>query len=359
MSCLLLLATLVAGCASARVGPPPPEPRGTTLRRYHTERVTLEDLEASREGALACARLLTLLERELREPWQEHRDARLLLQHVRTRDPLAAALAVSAWESAEAPAAGSDRRLFAEFGVYGSGRLPGGWIRRADTASAEEHAGRMLATLREDTPAARVLSGWRRLAPEVQRRQNRYLASCWRFVVGLDTEIELRDSLLGPFERCAVTDAGSVSGMGPLDGLDDFQMPHEILDMLAPGTPGRFVDLATAMAGGGLPRGFRLAAGPVESRDREGDLFLGVALRGLAEGVCDLEYLPSGALTVQVTFSYLLDTAEARASIGLRRLGHNEWQIESFHYEPAAASLMGQRGARLDLMPLLRSRLGT
>ena len=175
----------------------------------------------------------------------------------------------------------------------------------------------------------------------------------------MDSEVTLHDSLLGPFGRCGVGSAGSLSGLGPLGDMDGFQMPVEILDLLTPGAPGPMAELVGNLAQGrGLPALFRLAPGPVEKLDAESTRFLAAALRGLGEGLCDLQYLPSGVTSLDVTFSYLLDVSEARASIGLRR-DAGGWLIERFHYEPAGASLLGQRGARLDLMPLLRAKLGT
>jgi len=351
---------LLAGCASGPATPPEPQPRGTTLRRYHEDRVTIEELAAARESALACAHMIALMERELREPWVESRDARVLTQHTRARDSVAASIGFAAWENAEAGPAGSDRRLFNEFGVYGTRRLPGAMLRRAYPANAEDYAQTLLAGLGDDSANGRLLSGWRHLAPEVSRRAPRYIASSWRFTVGLDSQVELRDSLLGPYGRCAVVDAGSLSGLGPLDGLDDFQMPREILDILTPGAPGELASLVAALARGGeLPRMFKLAPGRVEKLDSENAQFLAAALRGLNEGICDLEYLPAGVTSLTATFSYLLDTSEARAAIGLRRDGVSGWMVESFHYEPAGASMLGQRGAKLDLMPLLRAKLGT
>lgn len=353
----LCCGALLTGCASGPDVPPEPEPRGTTILRYHRERVTVEDLAANREGALACARMIALLERELQEPWAESRDARILMQHARAKDPTAASIAISAWESAEARAAGSDRGLFEEFGIYGTRRMPGPILRRAEPESPEGYAARLLASARGEDPADRLLSGWRHLAPEVSQRGPNYLASAWRFNLGMDSIISLQDSLLGPFARCTVVDAGSVSGQGPLDGLDAFQMPREILDLLLPAEPCQLVTLIESLVGGGaLPRTFRLAPGPVEQPDSESSEFLAAALRGLRDGICLHEHLPSGVTGFQVTFSYLLGTSEARAGIGLKREGLSSWVVESFHYEPAGASLMGQRGARLDLMPLLRAR---
>lgn len=353
-------ALLASACATGPVTPPEPEPRGTSLSRYYAEPVTVEDIAAARESGLACARMILLLERELAEPWAETRDARLIAQHARAKDPTAASIGYAAWENAEAVAPGSDRKLFNEFGIFGSRRTPGTMLRRAWPESAERYAERLLASQRDDDATGRLLAGWRRLAPEVQARAARYLASSWRISIGMDSEVTLNDSLLGPFGRCGVGSVGSLSGLGPLGGLDDFQMPMEMLDLLTPGAPGPMTDLVTNLAQGrGLPASFRLAPGSVEKLDAENSRFLAAALRALGEGVCDLQYLPAGVTQISVTFSYLLDVSEARATIGLRRDGMSGWLIEAFHYEPAGASLLGQRGARLDLMPLLRAKLGT
>lgn len=359
MARCLCCATLLGGCATVPTQPPQPEPRGTTLVRFHHERISLEELAANRESALACARAIALLERELREPWVENREARVLLQHVRGLEPPTLSMAMTAWEGAEAKAAGSDREMFREFGVYGTRRLLGAVVRRAQVATLEDYAASLLASHQEDTPAARLLAGWRHLAPELNRRDTAYLASSWNFHVGMDTRLALHDSLLGPFTRCVVLDAGSLSGMGPLDGVDAYQMPREVLDLLLPAGSSPVAPLVRALAKGQpLPAGVKIAPGKTEREDDENRSFLSAALRGLTEGMAEPEYLPGGLSEFSVTFSYLLGTSEARASLAMRREGAT-WVLERFAYEPAAASMMGQRGAKLDLMPLLRSRQGT
>lgn len=352
---------LLCGCASTQDAPPPDQPRLTTLARlYEGERITLEDLRASRESALACARTIAMLDRELREPWLEDRDARVILEHLRRKDSVTVAIAATAWETTEPCARGSDRGVFGELGLFGARRSPGILVARPAVGSLQEYAQRCLQAHREDAEQSRILAGWRRFAPELADRGTQYLASNWRFTVGLDTELELSDSLLGPFARCNVRKTGSMSGMGPLDSLDGYEMPRDLLEAVTPDVPGIVRPLVDALAGSrGLPAHIRLLPGPMERAGEEESNFLASALRGLKEGACDVEYLPAGTSSFSVVVSYLLGTSEARAGLTLHRQGRNVWRIDTFFYEPAAASMVGQRGARLDLLPLLRSRHGT
>ncbi len=357
----LCCGVLCCACASTQDASPPEQPRTTTLQRlYDGERITLEDLQATRQSALACARTITLLDRELREPWLENRDARVLLEHLRRKDSVSMAMAATAWETSEPCARGSDRGAFGEFGIFGARRSPGLLVARPRIGSIQEYAELCLQSQREENDQTRVLAGWRHLAPELVDRGPQYLASNWRFTVGQDTELELSDSLLGPFARCHVRKTGALSGMGPLDSLDGYEMPREILDLVAPDVRGVIRPLVDALAGNqGLPAQFRLVAGRSEKAGKDESTFLLAALRGLREGAGDVEYLPAGTSSFSVVVSYLLDTSEARAGLTLQRQGRNTWQIDTFFYEPAAASMLGQRGARLDLLPLLRSRQGT
>jgi len=327
----------------------------TTLARFfESEFVTLQDLAASRRQAMDCARAIALLERELREPWQETRDARLLYEHARRRDAAAVDSAAEAWLAAEPPPHDAERSLFGEYGLYRPRRNAGDYAPRVTPDSLLTHAANLVRTARDDEAAHRVLSAWRRMAPEVGARGECYLASAWQFEIS-GAQVLLRDSLLGPFGRCAVARV-VISAGGPLASFDGFQMPLELLHALAPGPQPDLPALASALSGGAaLPQGLRLGSGPVE-HDAEGARFLDTALATLACGTAGIEYAPAGATALTVTFSYLSGVCEARTEIALRREGLGAWLVESIHHEPAAASWLGRQGARLDLMPLLRAR---
>jgi hypothetical protein len=167
--------------------------------------------------------------------------------------------------------------------------------------------------------------------------------------------LELRDSLLGPFTRCAAHAGEEDSMSGPLADAGGFEMPASLLHELQPGPGLPLVSLLRGLSGDELPAGFELAPGP-NARNREPVLLS--LLPPLTDGLSGIEYVPAGTATVRVTISYLVGRCDGRAEITLRRLGFSSWILEGMEVEAPAEAPDGRRGPRLDLMPLLRARHG-
>lgn len=356
--CFPVLLLAVAGCSSAIIEEPVQDGTLTTLPRFFEgDRVTLEELAASRQLAVSCAQALARVDRELREPWIEARDARFLLGQLRGRAPVEFELAETAWLGAEPCSGGPDREAFGEIGLYRPHRKQGeSWL-RANPDSLEGHVANLLRSAREDTARGRLLSGWRRLAPAVTSRGAAYLSSVWEFSIGAESRVELRDSLLGPFTRCAAYASDEVGASGPLADAGGFEMPAALLHELQPGPGLALGSLLRGLCGDGPPSGFVLADGPLA---RNGEPVLVSLLPALTDGMCGIEYVPAGAASVRVTVSYLVGRCDARAEITLRRAGFSTWTLGRLTVEPPAEKPhAGRRGQALDLMPLLRARRGT
>jgi hypothetical protein len=356
---MLCLGLALAACASQPT-PPPDEPvlRETTLKRYEGSAISLEELESMRPSAIATARTLAHLERELREPWAETRKPDEILRAVSEREPSDIRLAMTLWESAEPKGRGRGRQLFHEFGFYSSQLKPMDFSPRAKPHTLELLTKRMLESHDDSTPRGKLLAAWRHFAPLVRDRGEHYLASNWRFELDYirPVVVEQSESLLGPFERCRVVDDGGASFPGDTDSVGGYSASLLLLDLVTPGgqSPiGNAIEsLAQLAEGRPVHLGFEIAQGRRDKVDDVDEEFIRAALNGLRTGACDLQALPAGALRVRVTFSYLIELAEARATLSFHKLG-NEWELELFEYEPAAASLVGGN-ARLDLMPGIR-----
>lgn len=334
---------VLAGCATGPAVDPEREAlRDSTLERFDGTPITLEELKAGRATAIATARMIALAERSIREPQFETRDARAIVQDLRLAHSHEAAMAIDAWLSAEPKAPGARRHLFSEHGVYASALLPivpGPSAHPRELVDYIEEVQRVHA---QHTPDTTVLAAWQRFAPLVTDRRENYLASAWAFELDYPgmRQLLLRDSLVGPFSRCAMYASG-ISFLGPEDVMDGYMAPRALLDLLQPGPacplPGLVDDWLARCE---------------NSRDEDGQ-FLKAALKGMRDGLCSLEHLPAGTVAVQVTFSFLIGTAEARATIRLA-LGGKGWTPIVIEYEPAAASITGNGGARLDLLDLLK-----
>lgn len=311
----------------------------------------MEELAASREAALGTARVLALLDREMREPWMEDHAPHQLLARARQRAPGDFDLAGAAWLCAEPRAVGGNRAIFGELGIYRPQRSQNDFGMRANPAGLEGHAAALLRATREDTPAARVLGAWRKLAPEINGRDLSYLASCWRFTTGADTHFALRDSLLGPFTRCGLDDPCILGAAGPMADWGGYMVSAELLRMLTPGPAFSLSDLFRALAGGALPRGVALAPGSIAPR-AAGEGRGRAALEALAGAGCGVEYLPSGTTGMHVTISLMIGAADARAEVRLTRDGYSGWVLQELSINADG------EGAR-DLMPLLRARHGS
>lgn len=339
----ILMLLVLASCATG----PAPDPerealRDSTLERFDGTPITVEELKAGRSTAITTARMIALAERSMHEPQFEARDARAILEDLRRAQGHDAAIAMDAWQCAEPRAPGARRHLFAEHGVYASALLPFVPGPRMHPREFVDYLAEVRNVHLQFTPDTTILAAWQRFAPLVTDRRDQYIASCWAFELDYPgmRHLLLRDSLLGPFARCAMY-ASDVSFLGPEDVMDGYTGPRALLELLQPGPtcplPG-LVDDWLARCG--------------NPTDEDGK-FLKAALTGMRDGLCSLEQLPAGTVTLQVTYSFLIGAAEARATVRLSRSG-NAWVPVVIEYEPAAASITGNGGARLDLLDLLK-----
>ena len=356
---LLCLGLGVAGCASTASDTEDNRPilRETSLMRRDGEFISLEELESMRYSAIATAETIRRLEQGLQEPWAEQRSAELILRQLDEAYPADTRLARTMWETTEPGAVGQNREGFREFGLYSNPLLPNGFRPRTRPATLEDFAARVLEQHSDTDPGARLLSTWRHFAPGMQTRSSGYLASSWTIELdyAVPVTVTLCESLLGPHQRCGVQNAGGVSFPGPRDQLDGYSASALLLDLVMPGPDspvGKGIGAMANLADGG-PR--QLPFKVAERAHEQGDLderFMQAVLHGLRDGSSELSSLPAATQRVSVTFSYLIDLGEARASLSFKRVG-NGWLLDQFEYEPAAASLL-QGTARLDLLPGLR-----
>ena len=353
LSCLAFL--LIAACA-ATPGSDRPDvgiQHDTTLERYDGTPITLEELESVRPSALLTATAIQRIERELREPWAETRDAAVLLRQVTVADPPSGRAAANLWEAAEPLPPGRSRAEFNELGLYCNQFAPLSFGPRMRYATLEDYVHAVLQQHEDATPQGALLAGWRRFAPGVRTRADGYLAACWH--VELDyvrpITVGICDSLLGPFVRSSVLDHAGISFSGPTDTHDGYTTSALLIDLLRAGPDSpvtSFVESLTAAVDSKGSLSVALADGEL-SHDRD---FMRAVARGLQQGFADLDALPVATSRLTVTFSYLVDLAEARATLSFAR-SRGRWTLEVFEYQPAAASLV-KGNARLDLMPALR-----
>lgn len=353
---LLCLATLSA-CASRA---PEPDYRGpllseTTLQRFDGTAISLEELQAMRASAVAAAETVALLERSLLEPGAEQRSGDQLVRELTALYPSQCRLARTLWESAEPKGPGGSRHAFREFGWYSNQIDPIAFGPRVRPESLEDFAELLLRRHHD-----RLLAAWRRFAPLTATRQDGYLAASWRFELDYvqPVEVTLCESLLGPHLRGGIGDGGGdASFHSPVETYDGYSAPVLLLDLLIPGPDSPLTPAIGALArlaeGERVKLPFSVVEGRTEPADELDRRFLRAAMNGLRQGHADLESLPAGVRRVGVTFSYLVERGEARASLHFRRVGSG-WLLELFDYEPAAASLLGG-DARLDLLPGIRS----
>lgn len=335
---------LVAGCAT-NPDPEPDQPqlRETTFERYDGTPISIEEIHANRSRAQTTARVIALAERSLREPQFETRDARQVLEDLRISLGAEAIVADDAWIAAEPRVPGARRNMFGEFGVYSSALLPFVPGPRISPRELVDYLEVVQRTHAEFTPESTLLAAWQRFAPLTEQRGANYLSSAWTFELDHPGApvLLLRDSLLGPFSRCRLQGSGTAF-MGPEDTMDGYTAPRALLELLMPGP----VCPISALIDDWIAR-----CGTATDEDGR---FLRAALKGLREGHSSLEYLPAATSAIQVTFSYLVDRAEARITARLERTTGG-WALSVLEYEPAAASMTGNSGARLDLLSTLKS----
>ncbi|MCB9893892.1 MAG: hypothetical protein H6839_05565 [Planctomycetes bacterium] len=357
---LLCLGAAVAGCSTSAVTPPPDEPvlRETTLTRHDGTAISLEELESMRYSAIATAETISRIEHGLREPWAEQRTPEMILDELNRAYPSDMRLARTLWETAEPRGFAQDRGAFNEFGFYSNQMMPNGFAPRARPATLEKFVSLVLDKHTDADPTGQLLAAWRRFSPGVAERQPQYLASSW--TIELDyaqpVTVTLCESLLGPHQRCGVENNAGVSFPGPQDQLDGYTAPALLLDLVLPGPDSPVVPSIDALSrlsdGESVRLPFTVAEGKLEKADDSDLRFMQAALHGLRDGNCGLSSLPAAARRVSVTYSYLVNLGEARASLSFERTG-TSWVLDQFEYEPAAATLLDGR-ARLDLLPTIR-----
>ncbi|MBZ0137482.1 MAG: hypothetical protein K8I27_14035 [Planctomycetes bacterium] len=360
---LLLLGVVIGACSTSPDTSPDDLPvlNETTLTRQDGTRISIEELRSLRPSAIATADTIARIDRMLLEPWAETRDATILIEHLRSRHPSDTRLAETLWETLEPPARGKGRDLFREYGVFANQLLANGFGPRARPASLPGYVEGVLANHTDADSKSLLQAAWRRFAPLVRERKAGYLASYWQLELDYvsSVNVALCDSLLGPFERALVLGGDEHSFFGPIDSYEGYTGSAVLLDLLTPGPQSPVemcVEQLLDLAGGARSSvGFGVTDGAVE-RAEDVDLeFFVAALSRLKDGWAEIDSLPRSVRTIGVVFSYLVDGAEARASLSFNRIPQG-WELRMFEYEPAAANFVGGN-ARLDLMPTIRTLL--
>lgn len=350
-SAALVLSLCLGACAS----PPsePPEVRDvTTLHRFDGAPLKRRDIEARRPSALALARALMSLERELREPWAEDRDASVLMEQADRDGEMRVAREL--WRLAEPLPRGLRRSQFAEFGFYADAGPSRRFLPPIAPPDLEGMAAAMLSEHHDRTESALLLAAWRRFSPEISGRRDGYLASRWSFSGG-GAELVLNESLLGPHRRSSVKECDGAFLAGPTSVAQGYAAPEGVLALVAPSAPSPVqaaIDALAGQAGARIPVEIEGAGLRVELSE-EDRAFLAAALKGLKDGCCDVAALPAGCIQLEVEFDYLVGNAEARSTLRFTRR-ESRWVLDKLIYEPAAAAVVGREGAALDLIALLR-----
>ncbi len=336
---------------------PKPQPDTTTLRRFDGEPLRRRDIQARRTGAIALARALMHIERELREPWIEARDAAVLIEHAAAGNPSEIQSARDLWRLSEPVPPGVSRGVFSEYGFYAD-PMPGRqFTPPISPADFEAAIAQMLGEHNDGSEKALLLAGWRHFSPEVVQRRDNYLAAAWRLELG-GASVGLCESLLGPHRRSQVYETGHARLAGSNGTLEGYAAPDGVLETVAPGPPSPVsaaIDALAKATGNARPLPLEVDGPAVRiALSDEDRAFLVSALKGLSEGCCDLAWLPRSTERIEVTFDYLVGNAEARATLGFSRTERG-WVLNKLIYEPAAAAVVGRQGAALDLIAMLRA----
>jgi hypothetical protein len=348
----LILSVALFSCAT--VDEPPPETDGTTLQRYDGEPLRRRDIMARRNSAISLARALACIDRMLLEPWAENREAAIVIEDAGRLAPEDVREARNMWRLSEPLPRTLRRALFSELGFYADAspsRLFSGGI---NPKTLEDEVQRILNDHGKGGDKSLMLAAWRRFAPMVVTRRKNLLACRWEFQLG-SAKVAVVESLLGPYRRAHLLETGRESLTGANISLDGYALPEGIAQLVAPGEISPVAPTIDALAATGRTPSFVRIEGAtvhlsLSPDDRE---FLAAALKGMADGLCDLEYLPRGCTRIEATFDYLVGSAEARAAMTLART-QDGWNLERFVYEPAAAAVVGREGAALDLIEMLR-----
>jgi hypothetical protein len=353
-ACLsLVVLFVVAACGSTAVVHDDPNAMATTLRRWDGSHVLREELLLNRSLGADVADSIYRLEKELLEPMLEQRGPGEILRAARDRSPYATRNAERIWPTSEPPLRDGSRGVFAELGAYpgaGSGRhmSPGITI-----SSPERLIARMLREHNDDNPAGVLLAAWRRFSPATVERRPGMLAAAWQFDLDYPEapSVALAESLLGPHQRSRLGQVPTTEFPAMRDRVEGYDGLLVPLDLLAPGAASPVLEIVDALAAG---ENVTVNPGDREAASASDLRFLRAALSGLSNGAAELAYIPAGTRRVTALFSYLVENAEARALLQLERQADGTWTLTGFDYQPAAASLTGNPGAIVDLMPLLR-----
>jgi hypothetical protein len=347
----LLIVPLLVACGSTAVVKPSENGAATTLKRWDGRHVLLEDFRLNRSLAVDVAQTVYHLEKELLEPLHEHRNAARVLSDVRTRSPSTTRNAERAWQVAEPTLRDGSRGVFMELGAYMGSDSGGSFAPVVGTM--EGMVARMLREHGDENPAGVMLAAWRQFSPATVERRPGMLAAAWQFELEYPEApaVAVTESLLGPHLRSRlvqVPDTPFPLMRDRVDGYDSLLVP---LDLLSPGPGSPVLATLDALAEGG---GVMLAPGDREHLSEGDRRFLRSALSGLSNGAAKLSHVPAGTRRLTALFSYLVNNAEARALLQFERNADGTWVLLRLEYQPAAASLTGNPGATVDLMPLLR-----
>jgi hypothetical protein len=348
----LALASAITGCRTGQSNVEPFDITETTLARFDGSPLALEDIRMTRSDAEYVADTVYHLEKELLEPWIEHRRGDAILNAVRRNFPTETHIAAHAWSRAEPPQRTGRRAIFTEYGLYATD-APSGMIASISPSTLEAYVNLMLSQHNDDNPQGLMLATWRRFSPATVERRPDMLAAAWQFDLNHDgtPSVILAESMLGPHSRSRLGRPPTDPFPPMRDSVDGYQGNLIALDLLAPGAPSPMLEAIDRLAAGGH---VRLLSGPAEMPDADDMHFLRVVLRGLQRGASDVAHVPAGTTRVTAVFSYLMDQAEARALLALDRDDDGGWTLIRFEYQPAAAALTGNEGATVDVMPLLR-----
>ncbi|MDC1142414.1 hypothetical protein OAU50_04935 [Planctomycetota bacterium] len=339
---ITLSIALLAGCAATPE--PLTETTDTSIDRGTGNAITVEDLRANRSDSKALAALLVALDRELQVPSMEQRTAAEVISALEKH-----ALGIDTFNHCVAFKM-SRRSVFREFGVL----PPQGAKVRTRLLNFTKYVETVLQNHDATTSENQLLDAWRRFSPSVHRPAAAYVASCWMFEMDFPDAItvSLADSVLGPVLRCkAVCDDAVHFGTDQTD-IGGYTTNTLLTNLLQPAGESPIQSLLQALRG--EPSSIRIAAnsGRAATPTEDESVFLSTVIRHLAEGYADIDSIPAGTRRLDVEFSYLIGTEDARARIGFARDGF-DWMLDRFEYQPASANLVGDSGATLDVLPLI------
>ncbi|MHC4840978.1 MAG: hypothetical protein ACYTDT_08510 [Planctomycetota bacterium] len=342
---ITLTLLLLTGCKSEPVIPE--DPSDTSIERVVGGPITIEDLRANGSNAKALSALLVALDRELREPANEHRSAIEIASALERHE-----FGIRSFNKCERFIS-SRRSAFREFGVF----PPQGQRPRVPIKSFAEFVEVLVDAHSDATSVGQLNAAWRQLAPEIDSRANSYIASSWNFEIDFpeDITVSLADSVLGPVWRCDASCSDNIHFGSEQTDLGGYITSVLLANMLRLSGDSPIPAFMSALKG--KRSTIRLATTSASAPTPDETEFLNTVVRNLLSGVSQVSAIPAGTRRLDVEFSYLISTEEARAKIGFRRDGF-EWLLDRFEYQPASANLVGDDGATLDILWLLGSLPG-